>query len=53
MGLHWVLLIGEREVLVGECDQTGVVVEWCGAGGQWSRGTCSALVGEVRGGEDA
>ena len=37
-GVRWtvvgVLLIGEREVLVGECDRTGVVVGWCGAGGQ-------------------
>ena len=37
-GVRWsvvgVLLIGESEVLVGECDRTGVVAGWCGVGGQ-------------------
>ena len=37
-GVRWsvvgVLLIGESEVLVGECGRTGVVAWWCGVGGQ-------------------
>jgi len=51
-GVRWsvfgVLLIGEREILVGECGRTGVVVGWCGAVDQWSYGEFFG-VGVVRG----